>query len=196
MKVKLSAGEQTWCSLPEIRAAELQCMQFTLALLNRHESEMYVTVELEKNTASFDQSNNNQKQRLFISRQSSETITKHTEESEKIADSQIWKCKSQDELNFRQTKQRKEMANDAQEILKTRTPKLPRAKPFFHPASDKLYRNDERRLLQDNLKSDRQRSEPGEKFNQVPRSIIRNKLVSSSSLLSTHNNKSKQKQME
>jgi hypothetical protein len=180
VKVKLPIDEHKWFSLPEIRTAELQCMQLTLALLTRHESEIYVTVEGEKKTGS------NEKQRLFTSQQSSETIKKHTEERERIPHSQIWKCKSEEDLNVGQ---RKELKSDES---KSQTPKLSRATQLFHPASDKFYRNDEKRLLQENFKSDRQCLEQGEKFNHSPRTIISEKLISSPPL-SAHHNKSKAK---
>ena len=49
VKVRLPAkGESQWRFLSEVRAAEVQCMQLSLALLARHESEMYVTIEAEK----------------------------------------------------------------------------------------------------------------------------------------------------
>jgi hypothetical protein len=64
VKVRLpTKGEYLWRSLPEIRAAEIQCMQLSLALLARHESEMYVTIGAEKNSANFLQSDSNQEQR-------------------------------------------------------------------------------------------------------------------------------------
>ena len=49
VRVKLPTNDSTWDSLPEIRAAQVQCMQLSLALLARHESEMYVTTDLETN---------------------------------------------------------------------------------------------------------------------------------------------------
>jgi hypothetical protein len=189
VKVKLPIDEHKWSSLPEIRTAELQCMQLTLALLTRHESEIYVKVEGEKKTGDFLQAASNEKQRLFTSRQLSETIKKHIEERERVPHSRISKCKSEDDLNVGQ---RKELTSDEQKIIKSQTPKLSRAKPLFHPASDKFYRNDEKRLLQENFKSDRQRLEQREKFNHSPKTIISDKLISSPPL-SAHHNKSKAK---
>jgi len=60
VKVRLpTKGEHLWRSLPEIRAAEIQCMQLSLALLARHESEIYVTTGAEKNSANFLQTDSN-----------------------------------------------------------------------------------------------------------------------------------------
>lgn len=49
IRVKLPIDDFTWDSLPEIRAAQVQCMQLSLALLARHESEMYVTTNFDDN---------------------------------------------------------------------------------------------------------------------------------------------------
>lgn len=48
VRVKLPTTNSKWRSLPEIRAAEVQCMQLSLALLARHESEMYVNTDFDK----------------------------------------------------------------------------------------------------------------------------------------------------
>jgi hypothetical protein len=85
IRVRLpTKGEQQWRSVSEVRAAEIQCMQLSLALLARHESEMYVTIEAEKNTTNYLQSSYNQDQRTTKSRQPSEAIKKHLEECEKV----------------------------------------------------------------------------------------------------------------
>jgi hypothetical protein len=82
VKVRLpTKSEHIWRSLPEVRAAEVQCMQLALALLARHESEMYVTREAEKNTAYDLQTNYNQSHR---SHRPSDVMKKHVEECEKI----------------------------------------------------------------------------------------------------------------
>ncbi len=53
--------------------------------------------------------------------------------------------------------------------------------PVSHPVSDKLYRDNEKRVLQEQLKTERQRIEQGEKVKQTPRTMIREKLMTSSS---------------
>jgi hypothetical protein len=44
VRVKLPMDvDNSWRALPDIRAAELQCMQLSLSILSRHESEVYVS---------------------------------------------------------------------------------------------------------------------------------------------------------
>ncbi|CAF4751444.1 unnamed protein product, partial [Rotaria magnacalcarata] len=51
VKVRLPArGEYSWHELSEVRAAEVQCVQLSLALFARHESEMYIATERQKST--------------------------------------------------------------------------------------------------------------------------------------------------
>ncbi len=85
VKVRLpTKSEHLWRSLSEVRAAEVQCMQLSLALLARHESEMYVTIEADKNTTNYLQSNYHQEQRGQKPRQTTDAIKKHLEECEKV----------------------------------------------------------------------------------------------------------------
>ncbi|CAF1130640.1 unnamed protein product [Rotaria sordida] len=82
IKVRLpTKSEHIWRSLSEVRAAEIQCMQLSLALLARHESEMYVTTETPKHTLNYLESNYNQE---MNSHKSSDIIKKHIEECEKV----------------------------------------------------------------------------------------------------------------
>lgn len=77
--------EHQWRSLSEVRAAEVQCMQLSLALLARHESEMYVTIEADRNRISSLQSTYNQHEQPSKTRSAScTTVQKHLEECEKI----------------------------------------------------------------------------------------------------------------
>ncbi len=85
VKIRLpTKSEHVWRSLSEVRAAEVQCMQLSLALLARHESEMYVTIEAEKNTTNYLQSNYNQKERTHKTQQTTDAIKKHLEECEEV----------------------------------------------------------------------------------------------------------------
>lgn len=77
-------GEHKWRSLSEVRAAEVQCMQLSLALLARHESEMYVTREAQKNMIDYPETTYNQEHRSLKSRQTSSVVKKHLEECEKV----------------------------------------------------------------------------------------------------------------
>lgn len=81
VRVRLpTKDEHQWRSLSEVRAAEVQCMQLALALLARHESEMYITIETDRHRIS---SRYNQHDPTFQSRSSS-TVRKHLEECERI----------------------------------------------------------------------------------------------------------------
>ena len=71
VRVKLPTTNSRWRSTPEIRAAEVQCMQLSFALLARHESQTFVSTDLdkiffdqdeEKSTASFSPANARTKQ--------------------------------------------------------------------------------------------------------------------------------------
>ncbi|CAF2370973.1 unnamed protein product [Rotaria sp. Silwood2] len=85
VKVRLpTRNEHIWRSLSEVRAAEIQCMQLSLALLARHESEMYVTTETPRNTKKYLESTYNQQLRTTNSHKSSNAIKKHIEECEKV----------------------------------------------------------------------------------------------------------------
>lgn len=84
VRVRLpTKDEHQWRSLSEVRAAEVQCMQLALALLARHESEMYVTIEADRHRISYLQSNYNQHEQTSKTRSSS-TVRKHLEECERI----------------------------------------------------------------------------------------------------------------
>ncbi len=181
IKVKLPTGDHTWRSLPEFRAAEVQCMQLSLALLARHESEIYVTIEREKNTSNFLQSNSNHEERSIISRRTSDTTKKHIEEYQETFDNQLSISKRQNDVRSGQTKLIRNVSGDEKKNSQQQTPKLIRAMPLSHPASDKLYRDDEKRATQDNLKTDRHHLEQGEKSNQTQRTVIRDKSMTSSS---------------
>jgi len=182
IRVKLPTGDYTWRSIPEIHAAEVQCMQLSLALLSRHESEIYVTVETEKNTPNYLQTNFNQKQRSSNFRRISDTNkTKHIEESEKIIDNQLPISKSQKDIRSGQTKSIGNTSIDEKNVSKRLTSKLTRPLPVSHPVSDKLYRDNEKRVLQEQLKTERQRIEQGGKVKQTQRTMIRDKLMTSSS---------------
>jgi hypothetical protein len=155
IRVKLPKGDQTWRSLPEYRAAEIQCMQLSLALLARHESEIYVTIETEKNTSNYLQSNSEQEKRS----QTSDAGKKNLDESEQINDNQGSVSKSTNNVHSRPPKPVKTPSSDEKKTPKQQT----KSSSGFHAASDKLYREDEKRGLQEHLKVERQRIEQKEK---------------------------------
>lgn len=86
VRVRLpSRADDIWHSLSEVRAAEIQCMQLRLALLDRHESEMYVSIEEEKKSKDYtSNSDYNDEQRTFTDQQTSDALKKHLEECEKV----------------------------------------------------------------------------------------------------------------
>lgn len=190
--VKLPIGDNNWRSLPEIRAAEVQCMQLSLALLARHESEMYVTIETEKNTSNYLQSNSNNDKREVNSRRSSEALKKHIEECQQLFERQLSASKSQNN-GHRQTSSItvRSSLTDEKKSSKPLASKSTRSLPLSHPASDKLYRDDEKRASQEYPRSDRQVSEQKEKAKQLRPTTIRHKtkISTPSPLISPRNPK-------
>ncbi|UJR30700.1 hypothetical protein I4U23_018220 [Adineta vaga] len=128
--IKVPINDQSWRSFSNIRTAEFQCMQLTISLLARHESEIYVSVDVGKNSAHFLKSNSNQQERI------TNTIKKYVVEQIQ----QRSKYHSQDDLRL---EQRRQPSRDH----RSQTPILSRA---HHPISDELYRNDEKRTLKSN----------------------------------------------
>ncbi|CAF3633617.1 unnamed protein product [Adineta steineri] len=177
VQVKLPIDNKAWYSLPKIHAAELQCMQLALALLARHESDIYITDKVGKTIPDFLQSTNDQ-QRYTPLRQSSDTMRNH-----------LLKHKSEDDLR---SEERKKILYEQPKIFKSQTPTLSRATPFFHPASDQLYRNEEKRLLLANLKASQQYLKEKEKRNQNARKTALDRSILSS-IFSTSNRRTKNK---
>ena len=81
--VKLPATETPWRSFSEIRAAEVQCMQFTLALLSRHESEVYITVDYDKGLTRYPTSKSQSEIRTVNFRTGSEPNNKTSDDQRK-----------------------------------------------------------------------------------------------------------------
>ncbi|CAF3631054.1 unnamed protein product [Rotaria socialis] len=86
VKVRLPPrGEYSWHDLPEVRAAEVQCVQLSLALFARHESEMYIATERQKSRKqSYSEPTYNQTLRTSNSHKSFNAVKKHREECEKV----------------------------------------------------------------------------------------------------------------
>jgi hypothetical protein len=180
IRVKLPIGDSTWRSLPEYRAAEVQCMQLNLALLARHESEMYVTIETEKNTSNYLQSNSEQEQRLH-NQKTSDSNKKYLDKPEQINEHQGSVSKSTKNVRSRP---RKSPSLDEKNIPKQQT----KSTVVTHTASDKLYRDEARRTLQEHLKTEQQRIERREKPTETKRTSIPEKLIP---LSPSHNSKTK-----
>jgi len=176
VRVRVPIGDHTWHSLPEVRAAEVQCMQLSLSLLSRHESEIYVRIETEKDTSNYLRSNSNHEQkRLVNSRRTSDPIKKHIEEAAKNVDNQLSISKHQNNPQSSQMRPTRNSADDARKILRQQSSKLTKTSTLSHPVSDKLYRNDEKRVVQERLKTEKQHLVQGEKSSRTQQTIVREK---------------------
>lgn len=166
-RVKVPSSDQSWRSKPEVRAAEMQCMQLGLKLLSRHESESYVSLETSKTQLNILQSSQAQQS---YGRQTSYN-TKSKQEEDYVPPSTKTQYRAQSN----------KYEESSQYYGPTET---------YHAASDKLYRDDARRSLQEHLKAERQRIEQGEKYSQSSRQTLRTKPSTTTSSLS-YNTKSK-----
>jgi hypothetical protein len=187
VRVRLpTKGEQQWRSLSEVRAAEIQCMQLSLALLARHESEMYVTIEADKSTANYLQTNSNPEQRTTKSRQSSEAVKKHLEECEKVfSPNTKSKSKPNDDSHsyYSPEKLSKSLSISGKNLphqhsiqyqeSPTGTKEEPsKSSKSSHAPSDKLYRTADTRPTKD---------EPVDSYNRSHRPLARQSSLASSS---------------
>ncbi|CAF0751736.1 unnamed protein product [Didymodactylos carnosus] len=120
--------EHYWRTLSEVRAAELQCMQLALALLARHESEMYINNE----------SGYNGDLSMIQSTQNPEELKKHIEECERIFASPAAKTKSGDTLTRKPTDSRNKSTNVINPPLASSNETT--GQPI-HATSDKLYKS-------------------------------------------------------
>ena len=157
VRIRLPVGEPTWRSLPEIRAAERQCMLLSIALLSRHESEMFVTIESEKNTTNYLQTNYEREQRALLAvqpsvaaRSSSDTGKKHSDESDKLSGNNLLKSRvANDARSVPATIHLAEERRNSKARLSMHqsSPRISRPSPLSHPASDRLYKEDEKRSM-------------------------------------------------
>ena len=142
-------------------------MQLGLKLLSRHESESYVTLETSKTQLNILQSSQVQQS---YNRQTSYTKGKQEEEY------------NQPSMKTQHRSQSNKYEESSQYYGPTET---------YHAASDKLYRDDTRRSLQEHLKAERQRIEQGEKYNQSSRQTLRTKPSTTIKSSLSYNPKSK-----
>jgi septal ring factor EnvC (AmiA/AmiB activator) len=133
---------------------------------------MYVTIEAEKNTFNYLQSNTEAEQR---------SRHRKTPDPEQILESQGSVSKSTKDSR---SVPKKPTTLDAKKDVRQQT--MPAA--ITHAASDKLYREEARRASQEHLKNERQRSERKEKPNEIKRTSIPDKLIP---LSPSHNTKTK-----
>ncbi|UJR15894.1 hypothetical protein I4U23_002818 [Adineta vaga] len=176
LRVRLpTRNEHSWHSLSEVRAAEVQCMQLALALLARHESEMYVSIDAKQNKTNHSQSTYNQEQRSHRSRQSTDIRKRHVEECEKVFGVHS---------NQMSTKSRTTSDNNSDSSsligaqMKTLTlskrnshthhESSSRSRPHSsHPTSDRLYRTFE------NRPTDQEQIDETDSYNQSHRPTVR-----------------------
>lgn len=134
IKVRLTTkNEQHWRSLSEVRAAEVQCMQLALALLARHESEMYVTLDTNKDSpTNYHQERKDNRARIL----SDSSIRRHRDESDRNqvdlynSTEKQMKHVSLNRISNRRSNHRETKDDNA---LKTTT------RPDRHFASDRFY---------------------------------------------------------
>ena len=142
VRVRLpTKDEHQWRSLSEVRAAEVQCMQLALALLARHESEMYVTIEADRHRISYLQSNYNQHEQTSKTR----SVRKHLEECEKIFPSTNKSSPKKDvNVRSRHSSDRTVRQNSVETSrTKSSTP--------FHAPSDRYYRTTDEHQSKNNV---------------------------------------------
>ncbi|CAF1170077.1 unnamed protein product [Adineta steineri] len=203
LKVRMpTKSEHVWRSLSEVRAAEVQCMQLALALLARHESEMYVSIEAEKNTPNHVHPSYNQVERSHrSSRPSSDAMKKHIEECEKVFgtnnqnQNQIRTKSTTDNNNFDSslsadrhvslTKKNSHRNQSTQHHGPIDEPPIRTHSHSSHPASDKLYRTFDKRS------NDSERTEQTDSYNHSHRPTIRKPSFPPPSSHHHHHNKTK-----
>lgn len=133
VKVRLPTNEQLWRSLSEVRAAEVQCMQLALALLARHESEMYVTMG--DDTAP---TNSYQEQQSHRSHQISDVRKKHLEECGKVFGSYP-KMKVDDDMYSYESREKQQRFHQTSSRSMDEPARLSRHSS--HSTSDRSYRS-------------------------------------------------------
>jgi hypothetical protein len=191
VRVKLPMDvDNSWRALPDIRAAELQCMQLSLSILSRHESEVYVRIENEKNTANYLQGNYNQEQYTSNIRSSIDTAKKHADESDRTTMSHTTtRVKASNEARALQAKP--SYANDGKasrqlSSYQQLSPTISHITPLTHQVPDRFYQDDGKRSMHGTRKVERQYTEPDEKYRPSQRRITREKTASSSTTSSKY----------
>lgn len=180
-----SASETGWRSLADIRNAELQCMQLSLALLSRHESDVFVHIESDKIGVNYLQQSYREEQTSNKVRSTEERVRKHSNEKDK--DKNKEKHSNPNTLRTKLVHQPRSLqtrpslsVDNRQPTISTTTnhqssPRITRLMPLTHPASDRLYREEEKRVAEANRTVERMSTEFGEKLIIPPRSILRAK---------------------
>ena len=183
VKVRLpTKNDHQWRSVSEIRAAEIQCMQLALALLARHESEMYVTSGAERTTANYLQSYSNDEDQRQKSREIVDVRKKHLEDCEKVfgnstkgkIDDDMYPYQSTEKQSRNSTISRQNRIPKQQSVSSEEPRISTREQPMripkhqsTHNASDKLYRSVDRGLTYED------RVEQVDTYNRPRRSIAR-----------------------
>lgn len=139
VKVRLpTKNEQVWRSLSEVRVAEVQCMQLALALLARHESEMYITIGADNNST-----NSHQERQSQRTHQLSDARRKHLEECQKVFGStnNNGKMKVDDDMYSYESRERQQQQQQVRHTSTRASDEAVRlSKPASHLTSDRLYR--------------------------------------------------------
>ncbi|CAF2655347.1 unnamed protein product [Rotaria sp. Silwood2] len=187
VEVKVPINRHRWHTLLDTRKAELKCMQLSLTLLSRDESEIYVTVEDDKIIANYLKSNDNPQQQ-----QSSDRNEKHTDDVKIIRYSQILSSKTGNNTHLKQLTSTKNFSNNDKILSNQQKTKLTKSTPFTHSTSDKFCQNHDKQIKQNGNKNKRQHSKQDEKSHEIQQTIFQDKsILLSSSLSSSTFNKHK-----
>lgn len=171
VRVKLPIDQYKWRSIPEAHAAERQCMQLSLALLSRYESESYVIFDKTLNNYNI-RSNDNQKSQLLPPRKRSDTIEKHTDKTEKGFHSPILPLAASNNIHRVPLRATKTISDSDGNISSQQKLRIPKAAPASHVPSDQLYRDNEKRLTQDDNRPERRHQKPEERsHHSQPKSV-------------------------
>ncbi|CAF3471453.1 unnamed protein product [Rotaria socialis] len=179
LRLKLPIDENRWHSIPEVHSAELVCMQLSLALFSRFESEVYVRIEGESSVAIDVKSNNNRKS--LHSHKSVDFVEKQVGEWEVASHDQIPTSKSQNSFNCAEPRYIEVVSAADKTMALQQATKMLGAKSSMHPVSDMLYRDHDRRLRENDVQCEQEHSKsPAGRSNPSQRKTTRDKSKTSS----------------
>lgn len=193
-KTKLPMDNNKWHSVPEFHTAELQCMQLSLALFSRHESEVYVTFENEQSKTMTPKSHENRRQ-LQHQQEPFETFERQFNDLEINSNDQLIKSRAVNTFHSEHPALHRTWSNDDKIIVNQQSVRSSSAKQPNHPASDMLYRDHERRARENNVHIEQQRFSAFENSQSTkPRvAVNQEKRISTSAIVSTSTHKDPKK---
>ncbi|CAM4760280.1 unnamed protein product [Rotaria magnacalcarata] len=185
LKLKVPIDENRWYSISEVHSAELLCMQLSLALFSRFESEVYVRIEGESSVAIGAKSKDNRKP--LQSQKSIDPTDKHVGEWGVTSHDQMPTSNSQNHFIGEQPVYIEVLSTADKTMALQQATKLSRTNSSMHPVSDMLYRDHDRRSRENDVQNEQVHSKPSVgKSNPSQRKTTRDKPKTSSpqSLLS------------